>query len=373
MRELNNPRRVARVGLDTAAFADTIAYHAEHDSTINAIWPAITQMGAASFYVYEYHDEQKFIVGDGYGPKVHIFLSPQMAAFTHHRQFDTHGNAGVLAALVYVDAPRGATLAAPYTNLNLSPGLNCLHLAHDRRERDDRTGWSAYITPATRDTLCPHDYEIPSTALRVVTTTSPSAQFFDYPTAARISDDRDGQPLFGMRCAAAWCEIGPPRFVARSPQHLVDPGMLPSRENTIKGWHDEQRLADIVDGRPRPSNLRASLIPAPNLQQRDENDYYRRELLVATIWLDRDPEERSMYWRWGLRRGANQLYAMKVDDNNTWTSVIVQAGTRVRYPMKVIRRPHYDVAMPGTARWRFYANDEVMWYDCGGACCESFQ
>lgn len=370
----HNVRVLHLLTRDSSFVVDTSAQHAERDSVLRKIWPAIMQLGAGPFYVYEYHDEQKFIVGEKYGPMVHVFVSPYLGSFTHRRQFDTHGAAGILVAIVYVDAAAGTPLTGPYAQLNLVPGLNCLHLAHDRNVLRDLRGWAAYITPAAPDTTCPHDYGVAGLQPLQVNAErrTGSAQFFDYPTAARFADDSVDRTVIGLKCIAAWCEVGPRGFKTIGPRHERDTSVPHDREHGIKGWHDEQRLAVMVGGVITPSKMRASVIPARDLDQMDEDDYLGKDVQVGTVWFPDDPDRGSDYYqKWGFRKGQNRLFGRKVAADE-WTGYVLQAGSNKKYPVGVIRRTHWDVALPGTARWRWSSKDEVIWYDCGGACCEMF-
>ena len=84
-------------------------------------------MGELHLLIPEYHDEQQFQTSDNtFGPMVYIYASPFLGAYKSVNEIAEQGTYGTFAALVEVDAPSGTVLPAEYTNLNLTPGENCV-------------------------------------------------------------------------------------------------------------------------------------------------------------------------------------------------------------------------------------------------------
>ncbi|HVT40182.1 MAG TPA: hypothetical protein VHE78_14170 [Gemmatimonadaceae bacterium] len=381
---------------------DTLRYPPARTRVLERIWPVAKQLAAEPWYVYEYHDEQKLPIGNRYGPLVHAFVSPYLNSFTEIRQFDTHEKYGILVGVVVVDANVGQALGAPYDSLHLSPGVNCVHLAHDRAQ-SVTTGWTAYITPAVlQDSVpCPHVFAL-ADSLRV-TARQPAGRttFTDYPAVARIEEGIGEQQALGLKCLAAWCQISSRSFVALPSVHSEGLetghalGMLDATGEVggitddgkrrrvfgwllgeVNGWYDEQRIAmKDTQGQLRPSNMRASLVPAPGLNRMDDVDYMKPPGLfvhVATVWIADDPDPTSDFAsKWHFEKGANLLWARK-NPNGSWEGQVESLRSHVITPVQIMQHRHYDVAIPATARWKWHYDDEIIWWDCGaGACCEA--
>jgi prepilin-type N-terminal cleavage/methylation domain-containing protein len=389
---------------------DTVEYHSVRTEVVTQMGPVIEQLAAEPWYIYEYHDEQKFPVGANYGPFVHVFVSPYLSGYTDITQFDTHGQYGILVGVIYVEGdPTGQ---APYDALNLKQGVNCVHLAHDRAQ-PVLSGWTGYITPAaTTGIPCPHTFSLASplsvTATEMLSIPGPPGHFGDkfiaYPAAARIEEGLAEKQAIGVKCLSAWCVIKPAGYVPVKPVHTTvisgmtsvaavskatgansityNPAAPPGArmqvqgwlQGEVTGWYDQQRIA-VVDaaGVPKPSNMWASLVPHPDLNNRDDTDYDAAPLHVATVWLAVDPIAGSDFdVRWHYKAGPNLIWAKRDAATGNWSGFVEQAGTGTQFPFTSIKQhKHYDVAIPAGARWKWKWDDEIIWFDCGaGACCE---
>jgi prepilin-type N-terminal cleavage/methylation domain-containing protein len=391
---------------------DTVEYHSVRTNVITRMAPVIQQMAAEPWFVYEYHDEQKFPVGQDYGPFVHVFVSPYLSGYTDIKQFDTHGKYGILVAVIDVEGdPTGK---APYDALHLKKGLHCVHLAHDRT-KPVLAGWTGYITPVAAPGMpCPRTFDLADslevTATEMLTIPGPPGHFGDkfvsYPPAARIEEGQGEKQAIGVKCLAAWCVIKPAGYVPVKPVHetviagmtnvaavskavgraggiTYNPGAPPGEkmkvqgwmQGEVTGWYDQQRIAVLnPQGVPKPSNMWASLVPHPDLNLRDDIDYNAAPLHVATVWLDADPIPGSDFdTRWHYKQGPNLIWAKRDAATGNWSGYVEQAGTGTQFPFTSIKQhKHYDVAIPAGARWKWKWNDEIIWFDCGaGACCEA--
>jgi hypothetical protein len=323
----------------------------------------------ASWSFPEAHDEQRFMLANGeYGPMTFIFASPQLGAFRHAWQVTEHEGRGLLVAVVYVEESYTGALDGDYASLQLRSGINCLFLTH--QEGTDAPAWQAHIMAASASGLCtgatgPRN-------LAVVRQAGSLSSDDDYPPAARFTESRAGRPLFGVRCLSGWCDIGTPQgdgvtpaFEVRSP---ATKGVFAGREASISAWHDEQLLSAWRGGKLVRTTIRATIVPAKNLEERPATYYKDEWQAVATITLSQSPGD-SKYARWGLRSGRNTLWL--IEQGGTWRMKVArnESDPGTVWSKSVDRIGHFDAAVPGTARFRFNSYDDGVWIPCGAACC----
>jgi hypothetical protein len=335
-------------------------------------------IGRLYFLIPEYHDEQHFQTGpNSFGPMVYIYASPFLGAFTRMSEIVEQGTYGTFAALVYVDAPAGTVLPPQYTRLDLQPGENCVWLANPSGNMT--TGWRAYVTRLTGGRGCLRPTGPPPQPLLVYPSSPLGFTHADFPAVARFGEAQApagatfGQPLLGVKCLRGWCEIGPKTPITPRSSAAASTG----KKGRIKGWHDEQILAaQDPAGVLRPT-VRAMVEPVDGLEALSLASFppvspanpNQGWVLVGRILLDSDPPASSKYWTWGLRRGANHLHLRQTTAR--WEMSITHSGSPIRYIWQnVVREPHTDVPVPGTARWRFASFDPMgVWVRCGEACC----
>jgi hypothetical protein len=265
----------------------------------------------------EYHDCQRFIdANNRYGSLFAIFASFRL---------DT------VNPLSPVTATPLATIYTPdgdYPQLGIRPGFNCLFLAGSGKS------WTAKMIPwGSNKNNCADGHITPGpgvgTDLAVQQQpVSPEFRPQDFPPVARWDRDAaDRDYTIGMRCGAAWCEIGKPGFV-RSAGYNGPPltfdaigGKTPSataqrRVQTIKGWFDVQRLAERNDASPtlHPTPFRGFLIPHPALDSlawlkwkspgnASLDSYYALGWIhVGYAYMEGD------YSKWNFRKGRNKIF-----------------------------------------------------------------
>lgn len=326
-----------------------------------ALGPEERRLAGLAWSFPEAHDEQPFIIGgNGFGPQVNLFASPFLAGFTETWQIEEQEPRGLLAAVVYVDAPVGTTLPREYATLSLQPGINCIWLHFSG-------GWRAAVSQTAEGMTC--DQGGTAVPLGVRRHTPPGMRPVDYPAVARFTETPQGRPLIGVRCLAGWCDIGPVATDGISPDFTVRPAFAvgAGREFAIRGWHDEQRLAENVGGVLRPTDIRAALVPAPGQGERPASAYRNRWVRVGILELDRAPAVGTKYEKWGLGSGRNLIELTEVAGK--WNLRVTPPGMPPTVWTRLVRSVHYDAMVPGTARFRFNSYDDGIWVPCGVACC----
>jgi hypothetical protein len=355
-----------------------------HKAPLREMNLEIKRLADLPWFIPEYSDEQYLSDGrGGLGPMAHIFPSPYLASYTREDQIIENDTLGILAALVFVDRNPGDTLPDTYKNLSLLFGLNCVYL-RDVAIASSTDRWSARIAHPGNGKACERtNYAIGmvSAPLAVKRDTSAGALAADYPPAARFSEGTHEVPLFGFRCLDGWCNVLPAGTTAT----LAPTNTVNTKEGHIKGWHDEQRLTERVNGKLVPS-IRASVVPVPGLGALKTSDFVGW-VKVAIIDIEENVPQSSKYYGWGLRRGHNEL-----EINGTggrWIARVTAKGvlstgrsagpgqylgTDLTKPTEwliVAREKHFDLAVPGTARWRLTVLDDGVWVPCGQACCQA--
>jgi len=391
------------------------------DSTLDSI-TSIPLSGPIT-NIPEYHDCQRFIDQGVYGSVYAIF-----AAF----RLDTvSGEADASIPFATIYTPDGT-----YGTLGIEPGFNCLVLS--------KTGvsWSATMVPRgqgnDKSDCSGHPTSSDQKLLEVrpqPVHTSTALESSDFPAAARWDwDSVNGKQYIGIRCGSAWCEIGAPGF-SPSPAYDGDlafdpiPGVTPTRRanirvERIKGWYDEQQLADT--GEPaRPGPVHGLLFPNPALDTiswplDDTPDhafalsFYTNQWIHVAYALVDAPYDKWHFTKGAIneRYGRNKIYlcygtpqvkscnvpslipkenphslavtSCKDDPNHPgmhWWAKTVNAKGSISIGC-VRRRDHSTelaalrnansrvrYGIPGTARWKFLQNDESTWVSCPTGCC----
>jgi hypothetical protein len=349
---------------------------------------------------HEYHDCQGLIVASGdaleYGPTVGIFAG-HATALGDWKEF---ANGRLVAIIMNFDAGK---LNRAYDTLHIQPGTNCLIL-HAKTE----TEWEAAVIPQIRRARtasgggqydgCDERW----TWQTVVTRGAPLLEVkrqtngVDYqgrdsvPPVARWDwDARNRYNYIGVKCARAWCEIGPSRFVPS--QSLPGPGSKP----IYKGYYDEQLLADTAG---KLSTVFGRIVPDSNLYGREKMKHssLRWNKIAVLTFMETDKTL-------GNNRGSpmfekyRKRYDAKIDGPASARTTMTTASSQlISFPRAPYRKdsdylgrihksnlfqlfrlqyrshPHTLAKMPPTVRWRWDQKDERTWSYCDpNGCCEN--
>jgi hypothetical protein len=242
-----------------------------------------------------------------------------------------------------------------------------------------------------------------------------------YPAVARWDLDDKNQQFIGVRCRDAWCEVGLAGGNSSPDYTLQGATMEEQRVAGIKGWYDEQILAvPVTEGSVdlRPSGLRGTVIPAPNLgaltqatisatspqNLKNSDGPWTVVAHVALRDLSGDaPAVQYYHTKFGFELAdvggplgsLNTLaYCFGTRDQcdvapkTCWLGwfketfwdvsrvwVRIQAPSGAITHRCIIRRDHSDIASLGlsivpTSRWRWILSDDTIWTACVQGCCE---
>jgi hypothetical protein len=389
--------------------------------------------------VPEFNDCQRFVVvrpdSTVYDSLYAIFASDSLRQLDRElaRADSTDPSAAIIAAYVYAEGT--------YAALGIRPGFNCLYLLHV----DSPSGWQAAMLPTDR--YEPGNCATASTAaaLKVadarflearIDPNSAGAADSNYPPVARWDwDSVRSEQYVGIKCGAAWCEVGKAGFTASGTAWPTENAMtLPKgttrwRTRVVKGWYDQQFLATLIGGKAYPSRIRGTIYPDPILDSRVTTAGFPpgRWTRVAEVALEvpdgvanpyrtslsLDPTPRGGPARlnvMSLCRGSREQCWIRPDLNRYtaaersrvtawWLEVDKQlnhcagegawwfriqgargsasldtlpvARCAVRRGHELYGRGSLSIRIPGTSRWRWLASDETVWIECTQGCCET--
>lgn len=344
----------------------------------------------------EFHDCQRFIVqtsaGDRYDSLYAIYASDSLDDLDSALSLlmpDPGDTAAVAVATVY-------SYGGDYPSLGIESGFNCLYLSKAG------TLWRAWMLPrgpnepdcARRDDEINESGDV--TRLHVIRDTMSGATFDDYPPVTRWHwDVGSNRQLIGVKCGRAWCIVSdqPTVTLAPLPTDIEFSGasgsnVAPRPVAAIRGWYDDQRLAhrgphgDIV-----PSDVWGVTVPDPTLYSHRLDDYVGAWVRVASIRVQRDYDGAVLKL---VGNRSHDIYLCSSDcpelptGVNSPTCITPPGASRFWYKMTrrtgvfgkqavygcVVRRGTDHGPVPGTARWRWLANDETTWTRCSEGCCE---
>ena len=412
--------RIARFECPEGSVRIPIVVPTAHGDSLAQVIDQIPLSGPVA-KIPEYHDCQRFIEGNQYTSLYAIF-----AAFRLDN-VDTVSARGHVTPMATIYTPDGA-----YPALGIKPGFNCLFLEWSGHQ------WTAKMIPWGMNSNNCADGHIPPSS-GVGTDLSVRPQTFlkflpdDYPEATRWDrDSHDSVYTIGIRCGAAWCDVGPHGFTPSAgyngPPLTFDAigGVVPStraqeRVQRVKGWYDVQRLAETGEGGIHPTTFRGFLIPHPALDslawwnwRANPNDplesYYRLGWIhVGYAFMEGD------YSKWNFRKGLNKVYMCygalgddckfptplphgehpstrpdlancpkdPIDPNPShrwWARTTSQDGATTyvciqrmdhRSDLQAWATVNTNVqySIPATARWHFMPQDESGWWGCPTGCC----
>jgi len=369
--------------------------------------------------VPEFHDCQRFLVehngGLVYGERFAIFAARDLSwtdtlemlndpnledaqrdSIISHSRFT--GHEAMAAAEIVADGD--------YDQLKIERGFNCLYVFVR-----GHAAWGAVMVPTGEvEKDCSQPVSDPATlpgqqlAIRLAGGGHGFA-FDDFPKAARWDwDSVNTQQYIGLKCGAAWCEVGDFDFVSskdraeRFGQPAAGSSVKLRRNFFVKGWYDEQELA-VRDGNSVvPSGILGVIVPDSMLETYSESDFKRWQpaaevALRVPATVDVNPYEAKYNFIHTADpiNNPNRIELCKVqaeaecDLSNSeippscegdspkerWRAKITNADGAVAY--RCIKRCDLtgeDFQVPGTARWRWLKDDEGAWMRCLQGCCE---
>ena len=342
----------------------------------------------------EFHDCQRLLISPAtsYGPLVGIWASNSLQETTQ-------------ASLPYAEVVNFNQ--TEYKPLGIKPGFNCLYIVPDSTADFGIRGVMVSVGEES-DSACSRPYQstMGGTTLYAVPHQAPDdLTWEDIPSVARWDFDPVARQQFiGIRCdgGRAWCELGAAEGFGTSPDHKYPlPGKKGKRNFWIKGWYDEQRLAEWIpsskshrplasvgtvvpdsllgdwtdeDGtKPFPKN---SWVPAAQAALRPPHAPYDSTLGLDAISLPKKMNRLELcHGDWTTCAAASgespEALTCGSDAATDWWARVVssKANKRGRY-FCVVRTPHKGVDIPGTARWRWVNEDETIWVRCAEGCCQ---
>lgn len=343
--------------------------------------------------VPEFHDCQRLVdsAQTRFGPLVAVFASRLLDSIWYKadQSPDTLGYRSLLSVGL-VQSYDGA-----YTPLGIALDFNCLYVFD---QAGTPQGVAARMVPVgVNEAACgqPFNPAMPGKDLdvrRMKAETGFKNQ--DYPPVARWDfDPRSGTHFIGIKCGAAWCEVGAPGFSGSTnhPSPALD--QVERRVFKIKGWYDEQRLAIAQGAALVPGGSVGTIVPHPRLGEMTAAAF-REWRLAARVHIQPHsavyntkfgytdgtiPSAMNQVflcngpWATRCRRGNDPVDPPKCSKAmaDPWYAKIVNNGGVATYKC-VYRHDHsgLGITIPGTARWRWLLKDETKWMRCDVGCCQ---
>jgi hypothetical protein len=358
--------------------------------------------------VPEFNDCQRLVLGKD---RAAIYDS-LYAVFAHDSLDDslditTQLNSGAAFPMVEI-----LSLGGTYSKLRLDPGLSCLFVFKKKNNE-----WHAKMVAFGSDEQDCHKVRpvraIASYPELSITRTGLKLKWKELPGVARWEwDIKSNTQVIGFRCLEEWCEVGELGHPPETGPDLTSamsgiPALAGKPVLRVKGWYDEQRLSPTEQdwwhpgAHPRP--VVGTIVPVPGLDQLDatsftltwtpiayvnlsepSNEYYAAASFapisagkITTIslcmekWVDPLPTGKGCKGiTQQLREHATCDTEPGASNIHWWAQTIPADNPHLRFWCIVRRSPPGGVPVPGTARWRWYAEgDETTWGRCGGACC----
>jgi hypothetical protein len=375
----------------------------------------------------EFNDCQRIVLESGhdYGPLMSVFASDRLGQVRFAK-----GTTSEYRAIAAVQVLNYA-LAYYYRPLGIKPLFNCLYLWGYPGQFHARMVWKQ------TDIDCAPVLDTarigPGTTLGVIEAPEGAlSNISDYPAAARWEWDSEHRIQYiGLRCGAAWCQVGPADGTGRAAfnpttSYIDPPTVRPStdaalgaaRVRAVKGWYDEQQLAYVtkVDGKPvaKVSGVHGWVFPAPQLAKYERLADFTEFRPVAYVALEAtDATQATLstleYYKAKFNydvvpRGSplSEMTEIAVCSAaweacfpnprltpamppcatpilrgdataSRWWARLRSRATHNDVYRCVTRRTHNPVPndMPASARWRWLASDETTWDYCMSGCCET--
>ncbi len=307
------------------------------------------------------------------------------------------------------------SLGGDYDHLGIESGFSCLYVL-----KPGNTWFAVLVNFGTIEEDCrsPKQVEALQNAhklsIKRISANDMKLEWKDFPAVARWDwDERSNTQVIGFGCFDGWCEVGE---LGHEPETGPDltatmgsiAGLGDSPVLKVKGWYDDQRLSPTErhwwQHWKHPRAVVGTIVPVPGLAQLESPDFDHTWKTIAYVNLSEPSNEYNAaasfvpmagssvttislcMEHWGgttplldgegcegisesLRQAANCAPEAAVPTIHWWAKTIPADNTEPRYWCIVRRSAPEHVPVPGTARWRWMADDETTWGRCGGACC----
>jgi hypothetical protein len=293
--------------------------------------------------------------------------------------------------LVAVAAAEILSWGGNYASLGIRPYFNCLFIY-------DSGALKAKMVPVGEDdSMCADVVDptvLPGTELTVRATSRAGLLPEDYPPVGRWdTDSRTGRLYVGMICGDRWCEVAPEGTTYSEQRTSNSTDRLVRRLEEVKGWYDEQRLAEFRNGVLVPSRVHGRFMPYRDLGQ------YQTATFAAANWLragfvllseDHPKYKESLNLEAGPRlnriflcygseakcippNARSQVEKCR-DPTKKQMYARIQSSSNVNAYRCVgwyhhAGGPGTTLHIPGTVRWAWYDTDEGGWMRCPSGCC----
>lgn len=366
--------------------------------------------------VPEFHDCQRLIVSSS--PESPLRYGPLAAVFVRYKLDSSYADtAPASEQTLEKGLAVGEVLAeSSYVPLSIRPGFNCLFLRLKSPAPGVVVGanpafeaWMVYVGQSS-DAACRAPFATLSPygprQVPVTYVAAPSGGSFtadSVPPVARWEwDERNRQQVIIVKCPPrGWCEIhAPGAFNGTQPPKLAPSSSgIQGRVARIKGWYDEQYLAELgaANGPLRPGAVRGTVFPDPDLANYQMTTYQgTRWLPVARVLLDHESKAYESKLNFGaatVKKQLNEVSLCRGDwkgkcgldaapsstqppcstsaDGSTWYAMVRSTGSAIQYYCVTYRKIAVDVGtLGGYVRWRWKPKDETLWVWCPLGCCE---
>lgn len=302
-----------------------------------------------------------------------------------------------------------------YPPLSVTTGFNCVYMYMAG------SSWEARIVGyGSTEGDCRTERTVDATLLaepllqvKVSSTAGVALTDADIPPVARWDrDPKNGQYYFGVKCGAAWCEVGAQGFVSsmsileRLDSAGASPGLTSGQRSrhAVKAWYDEQYLSVMSGGKAIPSRIMGTVIPDVGLITANPTSFDNDWVPVVRVLLDTTAQGSNPYKdKLNLAHTqpgqfnvvalchsitgcpgmdtpptctspAYQTAASMSAQPQNWYAKITRADTHVAYHCVIARSPPSSIAsaVPRSARWHFLDNDDIIWQWCPSGCCEEW-
>jgi hypothetical protein len=310
------------------------------------------------------------------------------------------------------------SIGGTYPQLKLEPGFNCLFVF-----KQGANWFAKLVASGPKEEECRSARSLesllsyPELSIKRTSADFMKLEWKDFPAVARWDwDVRSTTQVIGFGCLDGWCEVGElghdpetgPELTAMAGIAGLSSAVALSPVLRVKGWYDEQRLSPTLRHWWKPGagprSVVGTIVPVPGLDQFDSIAFADTWRTIAYVNLSEPSDEYHQLQSfapisagkvttislcmeaWGgstplpkgagcegisqkLRQQAKCVLEPTAPTIHWWAMTTPADNPHPKYWCIVRRSAPAGVPVPGTARWRWMADDETTWGRCGGACC----